>query len=62
MTFETTPLDSSGNFFDSAETDVLSAAIEKPWAFVEFEPRRGQLARCLTAPIEPIQHCSQILQ
>jgi hypothetical protein len=59
MTFETTtPLDSSGNFFDSAETDILSAAFEKAWAFVEFDrmlevlktsERRGQLARCLMA-------------
>jgi hypothetical protein len=59
MTFETTtPLDSSGNFFDSAETDILTAAFEKAWAFVEFDPmlevlktseRRSQLACCLMA-------------
>jgi hypothetical protein len=57
MTFETTtPLDPNGNFFDSAETDILSAAFEKAWAFVEFDPmlevlktseRRGP--RCLMA-------------
>jgi hypothetical protein len=59
MTFATTTLlDSSGNFFDSAETEILSAAFAKAWAFVEFDPmlealeiseRRSQLARCLMA-------------
>jgi hypothetical protein len=59
MTFETTTaLDSSGDFFDSAEMEILSAAFDKAWAFVEFDPvlevlkaseRRSQLARCLMA-------------
>jgi hypothetical protein len=55
MTFETTTLDSSGNFFDSAETDILSAAFEKAWGFVKMlevlktSKRRGQVARCLMA-------------
>jgi hypothetical protein len=59
MTFErTTALDSSGDFFDSAETEILSTAFAKAWAFVEFDPvlevlkaseRRFQLARCLMA-------------
>jgi len=52
------PLDSGGNFFDSAETEILSMAFEKAWAFVEFDPmlevleaseRKSQLARCLMA-------------
>jgi hypothetical protein len=53
-----TPLDLGGNFFDSAETEILSTAFEKAWAFVEFDPmlgvlgasgRQSQLARCLMA-------------
>jgi len=57
--FKTTmPLDMGGSFFDSAETEILSTAFEKAWAFVEFDPmlgdleaseRRSQLARCLMA-------------
>ncbi|MGB8632936.1 MAG: hypothetical protein WCD69_26770 [Xanthobacteraceae bacterium] len=52
----TTLLDLSQGFFDSAETEVLSMAFEKAWAFVEFDPmlgvwersvKRSQLARCL---------------
>jgi hypothetical protein len=52
----TTPLDLSQGFFDSAETEILSMAFEKAWAFVEFDPmlggleasvKRSQLARCL---------------
>jgi hypothetical protein len=52
----TTPLDLSQGFFDSAETETLSMAFEKAWAFVEFDPmldgleasaKRSQLARCL---------------
>jgi hypothetical protein len=44
--------------FDSAETDLLSAAFEKAWAYVEFDPslgtsntreRQAELARCLMA-------------
>jgi hypothetical protein len=56
MTFKSTmPLDSGGNFFDSMETDILSTAFEKAWAFVELDPmlgvlgaseRQSQLARC----------------
>ena len=51
----TTPLDLSQGFFDSAETEILSVAFEKAWAF-EFDPmlgvwersvKRSQLARCL---------------
>ena len=53
-----TPLDSGRNAFDSAETEVLSVAFEKAWAFVAFDPmlealeaseRQSQLARCLMA-------------
>jgi hypothetical protein len=53
-----TPLDLGRNFFDSAETEILSTAFEKAWAFVEFDSmlgvldaleRQSQLARCLMA-------------
>jgi hypothetical protein len=53
-----TPLDLDRGFFDSAETEILSAAFEKAWAFVEFDPmlgvleaskRQSELARCLMA-------------
>jgi hypothetical protein len=52
------PLDLNRSFFDSVETDILSIAFEKAWAFVEFDPmlgvleaseRQSQLARCLMA-------------
>jgi hypothetical protein len=52
------PLDFDRGFFDSVETDILSIAFEKAWAFVEFDPklgvleaanRRAELARCLMA-------------
>jgi hypothetical protein len=52
------PLDLDRGFFDSAETDILSIAFEKAWAFLEFDPmlgvlevanRRAELARCLMA-------------
>ena len=42
--------------FDSTETEILSAAFEKAWTYVEFDPdlgalgadeRRSELARCL---------------
>ena len=42
--------------FNSEETEILAAAFEKAWAFVEFDPklkaleesnRRSELARCL---------------
>jgi hypothetical protein len=46
MTFApTTPLDSSENFFDSAETEILSTAFAKAWAFVEFDPMLETLSR-----------------
>jgi hypothetical protein len=54
----TTPLDLGQGFFDSRETELLSMAFEKAWAFVEFDPMLGvleasekqsQLARCLMA-------------
>jgi hypothetical protein len=44
--------------FDSSETEILSAAFEKAWAYVEFDPtlgvletceRKSELARCLMA-------------
>jgi hypothetical protein len=55
------PLDLDRGFFDSAETDVLSIAFEKAWAFVEFDPmlgvlevanRRAELARFLMAQLK----------
>jgi hypothetical protein len=54
----TTPLNLGQGAFDSAETEILSMAFEKAWAFVEFDPMLGvleasekqsQLARCLMA-------------
>jgi len=51
-----TPLDLGQGFFDSAETEILSMAFEKAWAFVEFDPmvgileaseKQSQLAHCL---------------
>jgi hypothetical protein len=58
-TFESAiPLDLNRGFFDSVETDILSIAFEKAWAFVEFDPALGvlevanrpaELARCLMA-------------
>jgi hypothetical protein len=44
--------------FDSSETEILSTAFAKAWAYVEFDPtlgmletneRRSELARCLMA-------------
>jgi hypothetical protein len=44
--------------FDSSETEILSAAFAKAWAYVEFDPtlglleadeRQAELARCLMA-------------
>jgi hypothetical protein len=52
------PLDFNRGFFDSVETDILSAAFERAWAFVESDPgleglevskRQSELARCLMA-------------
>ena len=54
----TTPLNLGQAVFDSAETEILSMAFEKAWAFVEFDPmlavleaseKQSQLARCLMA-------------
>jgi hypothetical protein len=54
----TTPFNLGQYFFDSAETEVLSTAFVKAWAFVEFDPmlgdlnaaqRQSKLARCLMA-------------
>jgi hypothetical protein len=54
----TPPLNLGRDFFDSAETEVLSMAFEKAWAFVEFDQmlgvldaseRQSRLARCLMA-------------
>jgi hypothetical protein len=51
-------LDFNRGFFDSVETDILCAAFEKAWAFVESDPgleglevskRQSELARCLMA-------------
>jgi hypothetical protein len=51
-------LDFDRGFFDSVETDILWAAFEKAWAFVESDPgleglevskRQSELARCLMA-------------
>jgi hypothetical protein len=54
----TTSLYLGRDFFDSAETELLSMAFEKAWAFVEFDlmlgvldapERQSRLARCLMA-------------
>jgi hypothetical protein len=51
-------LDFNRGFFDSVETDILCAAFEKAWAFVESDPgleglevskRQSELARCVMA-------------
>jgi hypothetical protein len=53
-----TPLEVERSVFDSAETRILSAAFEKAWAYVEFDPmlgildlaeRQAELARALMA-------------
>ena len=47
--------------FDSSETEILSAAFAKAWAYVEFDPtlgmlqaveRQSELARCLMAMLK----------
>jgi hypothetical protein len=52
----TTSLYLGRDFFDSAETELLSMAFEKAWVFVEFDlmlgvldapERQSRLARCL---------------
>ena len=54
----TPPLNLGRDFFDSAETEILSVAFERAWAFVEFDlmlgvldasERQSRLARCLMA-------------
>lgn len=56
--FVATPLELERSVFDSEETRVLSAAFERAWAYVEFDPplgaleewkRQSELARCLMA-------------
>lgn len=58
MTFvaTVTPLELERSVFDSEETRILSAAFEKAWAYVQFDPamgvleeweRQSELARCL---------------
>jgi hypothetical protein len=51
-----TPLELQRSIFDSEETRILSAAFEKAWAYVQFDPalgaleeweRQSELARCL---------------
>jgi hypothetical protein len=51
-----TPLELERSVFDSEETRILSAAFEKAWAYVQFDPalgaleaseRKSELARCL---------------
>ena len=51
-----TPLELERSVFDSEETRILSAAFEKAWAYVQFDPtlgvleeweRQSELARCL---------------
>ena len=53
-----TPLELERSVFDSEETRILSAAFEKAWAYVQFDPalgaleeweRQSELARCLMA-------------
>jgi hypothetical protein len=54
----TPPLNLGRDLFESAETEILSMAFEKAWAFVEFDlmlgvldapERQSRLARCLMA-------------
>jgi len=51
-----TPIELERSVFDSTETQILSAAFEKAWAYVQFDPalgaleaseRQSELARCL---------------
>jgi hypothetical protein len=53
-----TLLELERNIFDSAETQILSTAFQKAWAYVEFDAslaaldaseRQSELARCLMA-------------
>jgi hypothetical protein len=56
-----TPLELERSVFDSDETQILSAAFEKAWAYVQFDPmlgflearqRQSELARCLMTLIK----------
>jgi hypothetical protein len=51
-----TPLELERSVFDSDEARILSAAFEKAWTYVQFDPvlgvlesweRQSELARCL---------------
>ena len=53
-----TPLELERSVFDSDETQILGAAFDKAWAYVEFDPtlgvleaweRQSELPRCLMA-------------
>ena len=53
-----TSLELERSVFDSDETRILSAAFEKAWTYVQFDPmlgvleaweRQSELARCLMA-------------
>jgi hypothetical protein len=53
-----TPLELERSVFDADETQILSTAFEKAWAYVQFDPmlgvlgmweRQSELARCLMA-------------
>jgi hypothetical protein len=53
-----TPLELERSVFDADETQILSTAFEKAWAYVQFDPmlgilgmweRQSELARCLVA-------------
>ena len=52
-----TPLELERSVFDANETQILSAAFEKAWAYVQFDllgvlgmwERQSELARCLMA-------------
>jgi hypothetical protein len=52
------PLELERSVFDAGETQILSAAFEKAWTYVQFDPmlgvlgmseRQSELARCLMA-------------
>jgi hypothetical protein len=56
MSYDITSLELERSVFDSDETRILSAAFEKAWAYVQFDPmlgvleaweRQAELARCL---------------
>lgn len=41
-----TPLELERSVFDADETQILSAAFEKAWAYVQFDPMLGVLGMC----------------